>query len=129
MLKKTCEPAKKYECHEVPKCEEPCEKPVTVCCEEKKTHGYGGHYLAGFIVLWIVIAVILFFVQPRFIYANENRCGEKRRSCEEEEESCEEGRRGRCVNWGSLLLWSFVIAIVIMILVWLFRSFSHGVAY
>ena len=127
-LKKECTP-KQYECREVPtKCEEPCEKPVTVCCEKNT---YGAHYIGGLIILWVIIAIVLYFVQPNFIFVdNKNRnCEDKNRRCEDEDSCGEDGRRGRCVNWGALILWSLVIALVILVLVWLFRTFAQGFQY
>lgn len=132
-MKKECAP-KQYECHEVPKEEVCCDKPVTVCGS-----GYGVHLIGWLIVLWIIIAIILFFVQPNFIFrgrrggfGNNDNCDRdgkhsRSRSHEEEEEGSEcENRRNRCVNWGSLILWALVIAIIIIVLIWLFRTFAQG---
>ena len=101
--------------------EDSCEKAVLV------EHGQNrwGYFLVWLIVIWIIVAAILWIFQPDFL--NEGfGCGKRSKRCERERSRSCSRDRDDCFNFGRLALWSFIIALVIVFLIWLFRAYGGG---
>ena len=73
----------------------------------------------GFIVWWIILALIigfiLFLFRPTFLLDGRDRDGYGR-----DRDDCAD------VNWGTLVVWSLVVALVIIIIFWLLSCFCGG---
>jgi len=97
-------------------CTRPCEKqrPCKVVnstshCDTTTTPSTGSwNAWVWFIVLAVIIGFLLWVSCPDFItcYDYKNKC--------------------RCLNWGSWLLWTIGIALVIVVLFWLFGGYGKN---
>lgn len=84
--------------------------------------GYGGRWNAcSIIVWWIIIAIIvgfiLFLFRPAFLLGRDHhghRGDYDRDGCYDD------------CNWGSLIVWSLVISLGLIILFWLISCFCGG---
>lgn len=86
--------------------------------------GYGrrvGYFFVWLIVIWIIVAAILWIFQPDFLF-NGFDCGKRRKRCERSRSCSRDG--DDCLNFGHLFLWSLGIALVIVFLIWLFRAYG-----
>lgn len=63
--------------------------------------------LVWFIIFALLIGVIFFFMKPAFVQSVDPATGELR------------------LDWGKLILWTVVIALIILVLMWLTRGI-HG---
>lgn len=109
-----------------PQCEkkcDPCDKPVVV--DDCHRGGNGIGYLwVWLIVIWIIVAIVLWLFQPEFLFNDgKGDCEEECRSRGHHEKY---HKNRKCLNFGNLILWSLGIAIVIVILIWLFRGVCGG---
>ncbi|AYV86060.1 MAG: hypothetical protein Solivirus4_21 [Solivirus sp.] len=71
--------------------------------------------LIAFLALWLLIAIILIVARPRFLECG--RRGEDRHD-DRSEDDCGDGFWGR-VNWGRLAGYSFVLAVVIAVFLYI----------
>lgn len=75
---------------------------TTVVVEPVRFNG-----LIWFVIFAILVGVILFFLKPGFVLSTDAATGETR------------------LDWGKLVLWTVIIALVILIILWLTRGI-HG---
>ena len=75
-----------------------------IITDTKSTAKWGG--LTWLIIIFIIIALILFFFRPDLVLST-NSSGQK------------------YLDWGKLILWSLVFALIIVLVLWFARD-SHG---
>ena len=84
----------------------------------KECHDVEGscRYWLWFLVIALVVGVILAVARPKFV----RKCGEEERSRSEKcDRECDDFFRD--INWGKLVLWALVIALIICVVLYLLK--------
>lgn len=91
----------------VPECEkpkpDPCEKPKDPCCNSGSAGGGVAALLVWFFIIFIVIWLVLFAIKPECL------CTGKKNE----------------LDTGKTVLAAFVIALVIIIIIWVIKAFAY----